>query len=141
MRDFDGGHLHDLGSRERHPLAHGKSIDHLPIHIEFLVLGNLELLVLAVLKGQDYAQRRGDCPNLPRNICTVVMVMGVVVVVMVRWSFIPGFRSNAELLTIYRHFGTCGTFFKIADRPSAILIDQVVARDRDNFATFTLVRR
>ena len=75
------------------PLAQAPGIDHLSIYVKFLVLGNLELLVLAVFQGQDYAQRRSDCQTFPLTVCTVVMVMGVEVVVMVRWSFMPGFRS------------------------------------------------
>ena len=63
----DAGLLHDLGGGDDHPLAQAPGIDHLPIYVKFLVLGNLELLVLAVFQGQDYAQRRSDCPNLSLN--------------------------------------------------------------------------
>ncbi len=49
LRDYNGGLLHDLGGGDGHPLAHAPGIDHLSIDVKFLVLGNLELLVLSVL--------------------------------------------------------------------------------------------
>ena len=44
-----------------------KGIHHLSVHVELLVLGNLELLIAAIFQGEDHRGGRGHMKYLARN--------------------------------------------------------------------------
>ena len=85
--------FNDLGRRYRHSLFQTEGVRHLAVDIKLLTFGNLEFLVCVVFHRQDYGTRRIDVPNLAGDGLCGRGQLGLVVVMVVRWIVIPGFRS------------------------------------------------
>src|SRR5580704_4735682 len=56
--------LHDFCCRDHHSFFQTKRVNHLPIHVELLILGDLERLIRSVFQRQYHFVRCIDIPNL-----------------------------------------------------------------------------
>lgn len=67
MFDLSHRFLYDLRGRDLHSLFQSPSICLLSVDRESLAFGDLELLIGAIFKGQDYRTGWGDVPNFSRD--------------------------------------------------------------------------
>ncbi len=75
------------------------------------------------------------CQTLPVTVWIVVTIMGVVVVMIVRWSFMPGLQVvNAKLFPINRGSGRLGDIRKMPEGAIFHFHDQIISVHRVNFA-------
>src|SRR5580765_3446935 len=58
--------LNDFGSRNLHALFQTPSVSHFAIDVEFLILGNFELLLGAVVERENHTVWRGNMPYFAR---------------------------------------------------------------------------
>ena len=58
------------------PSSRWQGVDHLAVDVEFLILGDLELLVCVVFECEDHRVWWIDIPDLPVTVWIVVTIIG-----------------------------------------------------------------